>query len=67
MTPALPRIITRRELRLIVPYTPQHISRLERDGKFPKRIRIGARRVGWRLADIEAWLNERSKVSEASE
>lgn len=67
MTPALPRIITKKELRLIVPYTPQHIYRLERDGKFPKRIRIGARRVGWRLAEIEAWLNERSQVTGVGE
>lgn len=67
MTPALPRIITKKELRLIVPYTPQHIYRLERDGKFPKRIRIGVRRVGWRLAEIEAWLNERSQVTSVGE
>lgn len=64
MTASLPRIITKKELRLIVPYTPQHIGRLERAGSFPKRIRIGKRRVGWRLSDIEAWLEERAKVSE---
>jgi prophage regulatory protein len=52
----LPRIVTKRELRLIVPYSPQHILRLEKQGKFPKRVRIGARRVGWYLADVEAWL-----------
>jgi prophage regulatory protein len=57
----LPRVITRKELRLIVPYTPQHILRLEKQGKFPKRIQIGARRVGWYLAEIEAWLAERSR------
>jgi prophage regulatory protein len=56
MADALPRIISKRELRLIVPYTPQHILRLEKRGKFPKRIQIGARRVGWYLADVEAWL-----------
>jgi prophage regulatory protein len=55
---ALPRIITKKELRLIVPYTPQHILRLERRGKFPKRIQIGARRVGWYLVEVETWLSE---------
>jgi prophage regulatory protein len=54
----LPRIITRKELRLIVPFTSQHILRLEKLGKFPKRIRIGARRVGWYLDDVEAWLGQ---------
>jgi prophage regulatory protein len=57
----LPRIITRRELRLIVPYTPQHILRLEKRGKFPKRIQIGERRVGWYLVEVEAWLAARSR------
>jgi prophage regulatory protein len=57
LSSVLPRIVTRKELRLIVPYTPQHILRLEKRGKFPKRIQIGPRRVGWYLADVEAWLN----------
>jgi prophage regulatory protein len=55
-TSALPVIITKKQLLLIVPYTPQHILRLEKKGKFPRRIRIGPRRVGWYLAEIEAWL-----------
>ncbi len=53
------RIITQKELRLLVPYTPQHILRLEKAGKFPRRIRLGANRVGWRLVDIEALLASR--------
>lgn len=53
------RIITRKELRHLVPYTPQHILRLEKAGKFPRRIRLGGNRVGWRLVDIEDWLNSR--------
>ena len=57
----LPRIVTRKELRLIVPYTTQHILRLEKRGEFPKRIRIGARRVGWYLAEVETWLEERAR------
>ena len=52
----LPIVITKKQLRLMVPYTPQHILRLEKRNKFPRRIRIGPRRVGWYLAEIEAWL-----------
>ncbi len=59
MSTVLPRIVTRKELRLIVPYTPQHILRLEKQGKFPKRIHIGPRRVGWYLTSVEAWLADR--------
>ena len=53
------RIITQRELRLLVPYTPQHILRLEKAGKFPRRIRLGQNRVGWLLTEIEAWILSR--------
>lgn len=53
------RIITKKELQRIVPYTPQHILRLEAAGKFPKRLQIGANRVGWLLSDIEAWIADR--------
>ena len=56
MSTTLPRIVTKKELRLIVPYSPQHVLRLEKLGKFPRRIKIGERRVGWRLSEIENWL-----------
>ena len=61
MTSVLPRIVTRKELRQIVPFSPQHILRLEKQGKFPKRIKIGVRRVGWYLSHVEAWLADRAK------
>lgn len=60
MSSDIPRIITKKELRLMVPYTPQHIARLEKAGQFPKRIPIGPRRVAWRLSDIQSWLDERA-------
>ena len=66
MIHALPRIVSKRELRLIVPYTPQHILRLERAGRFPRRIQIGPRRVGWYLADIENWLAQRARGIQGS-
>lgn len=65
MASELPRIITKRELREMVPYTPQHILRLEKLGRFPKRIRFGERRVGWLLSDVEAWIAVRKSVSES--
>ena len=53
------RTLTQKEVRAIVPYTPQHILRLEKAGKFPRRIKLGENRVGWRLIDIENWLHAR--------
>ena len=67
MPSELPRIITKRELRQIVPYTPQHILRLEKQNQFPRRIRIGERRVGWLLSDVEAWLRTRITATSAPE
>lgn len=62
----LPRIVSKKELRQMVPFTPQHILRMEKQGRFPRRIRLGERRVGWRLTDIEAWLDARAAESGAS-
>jgi prophage regulatory protein len=56
------RILTIKQVCELTTYTPQHIYRLERCGRFPRRVRIGLNRVGWRLADIEAWLASRETV-----
>lgn len=53
------RLITRAELRQIVPYTPQHILRLEKRGLFPRRVQIGENRVAWLLSEVEQWVAAR--------
>ena len=35
------RILSKKQLRELVLYSPQHIDRLDKVGKFPKRIRLG--------------------------
>ncbi len=30
--------------------------RLEKAGRFPKRLKIGFKRVAWRAAEIDAWI-----------
>ena len=59
MPSSLPRIVSRKELREMIPYTHQYILRLEKAGKFPRRIPIGERRVGWWLHEILAWIAAR--------
>ena len=59
------RIVTQKELRTLVPYTAQHILRLEKARKFPARIRLGQNRVGWLLIEIEAWIVSRRAASPA--
>jgi prophage regulatory protein len=60
------RILTKKEVCALVPYTPQHIHRLEKAGRFPRRLQLGPNRVGWRLVDIEKWINDRVAVAGAS-
>ncbi len=44
-----------------------YLARLEKAGKFPRRIRLGANSVAWDEAEIDAWLEERAaERSEAS-
>lgn len=65
MPSELPRIVSKKDLKLMIPFSPQHILRLEKQGKFPRRIQIGLRRVGWRLSDIEAWIAYRASGNAA--
>lgn len=60
------RLIDSHELRKLVPYSLVHIGRLERAGKFPKRIRIGANRVAWSLNAVLAWIDARKAESSAA-
>jgi len=53
------RLITRADLHAMVPYTPQHILRLEKRGLFPRRIQVGPNRVAWVLSEIEEWVAAR--------
>lgn len=53
------RLIPWDELAQIVPYTIQHIYRLERRGEFPRRVRIGKRRVAWVHSEVMAWVEAR--------
>ncbi len=44
-------------------YGRSSLYRLEAEGNFPRRVKLGLGRngaVGWRTADIEAWLEERA-------
>jgi prophage regulatory protein len=53
------RILSKKDLRSLVLYSPAHIDRLEKAGKFPKRIRLGPCRVGWLEEEVLAWVQER--------
>ena len=53
------RILSKRQLKEMVLYSPQHVARLEKAGKFPMRIQLGPNRVGWVEAEVMDWLQQR--------
>ncbi len=53
------RILSKRQLKELVLYSPQHIARLEKAGNFPLRVRLGQARVGWVESEVLDWLQER--------
>ena len=59
------RTIRRSELRQIVPVADTTIYEMERRGEFPKRFYLTARCVVWDLAEVEAWLEQRRRDSDA--
>jgi prophage regulatory protein len=55
-----PRFLRYDELKSYVPFTRQHLGRLEKANLFPKRIQIGANTVAWREDEVARWAEERS-------
>ena len=53
------RILSKRQLKELVLYSPQHVARLEAAGQFPKRVQLGACRVGWVEDELQDWLRQR--------
>lgn len=53
------RILSKRQLKELVLYSPQHVARLEKAGQFPKRVQLGACRVGWVEEEVMDWLRQR--------
>ena len=44
--------------------SPTSIWRAEREGRFPRRRRIGPNAVGWRSDEIQAWIEARPLADE---
>ena len=60
------KAIRRAELRRIVPLADTTIYELEQRGEFPRRFYLTARCVVWDLAEVEEWIDQRRRASEAS-
>ena len=53
------RILRLKEVCSRVGLCRASIYRMVRGGEFPRSVLLGARSVGWRESDVEAWLSSR--------
>jgi prophage regulatory protein len=54
------QIIRKPELFSKLNLSDATIWRLEKAGKFPRRIKLGGNSVGWFSTEIEKWLSKKS-------
>lgn len=57
----LMKIIRIEELQKLTQLSRTTIWRLERSGRFPRRVRLGAHSIGWVSDEILAWLASRPR------
>ena len=60
------RIIRKPELAGIIGLSDVTVWRMEKAGKFPKRIQLGANSVGWFSDEVALWLEERAAEREGA-
>ncbi len=60
-----PRVLRKKEMLHIVALSDPTVWRMEKDGKFPKRLRLGGNSCGWLESDVLAWLDARLAAREA--
>ena len=41
----------------ILGITPKHLHELAKRPDFPAKVRIGSNAVGWRISDLETWID----------
>ncbi|MCL2918608.1 AlpA family phage regulatory protein [Shewanella litorisediminis] len=49
-------VINEQQRRFITSVSRAQAFQLEREGRFPKRIKLNAHTNGWKLSEIVAWL-----------
>lgn len=52
------RILTTKEVLARIPLDRSTLFVWSRDGKFPKPLRLGSHRIGWRLSAVMRWIED---------
>jgi len=66
------RIVRPAEAEKLSGFSNMHLTRLEAKGEFPPRFKLAENSgpygaVGWRLSDIEAWIERRAASASGAE
>jgi predicted DNA-binding transcriptional regulator AlpA len=62
----LDRFIGEPERCEITGYSRGHWFKLEQRGDVPQRVKLGRRKVGWRLSEIMKWMEERAALRDTA-
>jgi prophage regulatory protein len=54
--------LTRKQLVEITGMSRDTIDRLERQGRFPKRVLLSDRKVGWKVEEVVGWRDDRDRA-----
>ena len=52
-------IVRTAEAAEILSITRKHLHKLSKEPDFPRKVRIGTNAVGWKISDLEAWINSK--------
>jgi prophage regulatory protein len=62
MTKPLDRLVRMNEVLYLTGLSRTTIWKMEREGKFPPKVVITGRHVGWRESAVQEWLDSREQV-----
>lgn len=51
------QLLTLKQVQDLVPLSHSQFYRMMRAGTFPQSVKVGGRRVAWRVPDIMAWID----------
>ena len=57
------KILRRKDVETMIGLSRSTIYKLMSQGTFPKAIHLGPRTVGWRMSDIEDWIDQQATHS----